>query len=69
MQEQEKIVDEFSAQLTDSTEKRLLKEEVDAEDIAENVAKATGIPVMKMMAKVRRRWSSFRKVDTVWMAF
>jgi len=29
--------------------KRLMKEEVDAEDIAENVAKATGIPVSKMM--------------------
>jgi ATP-dependent Clp protease ATP-binding subunit ClpB len=29
--------------------KRLMKEEVDAEDIAENVAKATGIPVSKML--------------------
>ncbi|MBK7306683.1 MAG: ATP-dependent chaperone ClpB [Chitinophagaceae bacterium] len=55
VQEQEKIVDEFSAQLTDSTEKRLLKEEVDAEDIAENVAKATGIPVMKMMQSEREK--------------
>ena len=53
VQEQEKIVDEFTQQLTDSTEKRLLKEEVDAEDIAENVAKATGIPVMKMMQSER----------------
>jgi ATP-dependent Clp protease ATP-binding subunit ClpB len=55
VQEQEKIVDEFTAQLTDSTEKRLLKEEVDAEDIAENVAKATGIPVMKMMQSEREK--------------
>jgi ATP-dependent Clp protease ATP-binding subunit ClpB len=55
VQEQEKIVDEFTAQLTDSTEKRLLKEEVDAEDIAENVAKATGIPVMKMMQGEREK--------------
>jgi ATP-dependent Clp protease ATP-binding subunit ClpB len=28
----------------------LLKEEVDAEDIAESVAKATGIPVTRMLA-------------------
>jgi ATP-dependent Clp protease ATP-binding subunit ClpB len=55
IQEQEKIVDEFTAQLTDSTEKRLLKEEVDAEDIAENVAKATGIPVMKMMQSEKEK--------------
>jgi ATP-dependent Clp protease ATP-binding subunit ClpB len=55
VQEQEKIVDEFTTQLLDSTEKRLLKEEVDAEDIAENVAKATGIPVMKMMQSEREK--------------
>ncbi len=53
VQEQEKIVVDFTQQLTDSTEKRLLKEEVDAEDIAENVAKATGIPVMKMLQSER----------------
>lgn len=55
VQEQEKIVEEYTQQLTDSTEKRLLKEEVDAEDIAENVAKATGIPVMKMMQSEREK--------------
>jgi ATP-dependent Clp protease ATP-binding subunit ClpB len=55
VQEQEKIVDEFTSQLMDSIEKRLLKEEVDAEDIAENVAKATGIPVMKMMQSEREK--------------
>ena len=55
IQEQEKIVDEYTAQLTENTEKRLLKEEVDAEDIAENVAKATGIPVMKMMQSEREK--------------
>ena len=38
-----------------STEKRLLKEEVDAEDIAENVARATGIPVMKMLQSEREK--------------
>jgi ATP-dependent Clp protease ATP-binding subunit ClpB len=35
--------------------KRLMKEEVDAEDIAENVAKATGIPVHKMMQSEREK--------------
>ena len=55
VQEQEKIVEEYTQQLTESTEKRLLKEEVDAEDIAENVAKATGIPVMKMMQSEREK--------------
>ncbi len=53
VQEQEKIVDDYTLQLTESTEKRLLKEEVDAEDIAENIAKATGIPVAKMMQSER----------------
>lgn len=49
VQEQQKIIDEQTRQLDDISEKRLLKEEVDAEDIAESIAKATGIPVMKMM--------------------
>ena len=55
IQEQEKIVDDYTKQLLESTEKRLLKEEVDAEDIAENVAKATGIPVMRMMQSEREK--------------
>ncbi len=55
VKEQEKIADEFTKQLTAISEKRLLKEEVDAEDIAENVAKATGIPVMKMMQSEREK--------------
>jgi ATP-dependent Clp protease ATP-binding subunit ClpB len=46
--EEAKITD-LSTQLEKSSEKRLLKEEVDAEDIAESVAKATGIPVSKML--------------------
>ena len=33
----------------------LLKEEVDAEDIAESVAKATGIPVNKMMQSEKEK--------------
>lgn len=49
MQEHEKMLAEYTKQLENISEKRLLKEEVDAEDIAESVAKATGIPVNKMM--------------------
>src|SRR5690606_3308212 len=37
------------------SEKRLLKEEVDAEDIAETVAKATGIPVGKMLKSEKEK--------------
>src|SRR6187549_835629 len=49
IKEQEKIISDLSEQLEASSEKRLLKEEVDAEDIAESVAKSTGIPVTKML--------------------
>ncbi|UEG49946.1 ATP-dependent chaperone ClpB [Ferruginibacter lapsinanis] len=55
VQLQEKIIEEQTKLLDDISEKRLLKEEVDAEDIAENVAKATGIPVMKMMQSEREK--------------
>ena len=49
IKEQEKLIADLTKQIEDSGEKRLLKEEVDAEDIAESVAKATGIPVTKML--------------------
>lgn len=51
VKEQEKLVLDLTEELNkiSANNKRLLKEEVDAEDIAENVAKATGIPVSKMM--------------------
>src|SRR5213078_3655229 len=49
IQQQEKLIEELSRQIEESGEKRLLKEEVDAEDIAESVAKSTGIPVTKML--------------------
>ncbi|MEO8108836.1 MAG: ATP-dependent chaperone ClpB [Ginsengibacter sp.] len=49
LQEEEKTIADYTSQLDEISEKRLLKEEVDAEDIAESVAKATGIPVNKMM--------------------
>lgn len=55
IQEQEKLIEEYSRQLDASSEKRLLKEEVDAEDIAENIAKATGIPVTKMMQSEKEK--------------
>src|SRR5689334_20559898 len=48
IKEQEGLIESLSTQIEESGEKRLLKEEVDAEDIAESVAKATGIPVTKM---------------------
>lgn len=55
VKEQETKVIEWTKQLEEMGEngKRLMKEEVDAEDIAENVAKATGIPVSKMMQSER----------------
>ena len=50
IKEQEKLIGEYSAQLAAISENsRIMKEEVDAEDIAESIAKATGIPVTKMM--------------------
>ncbi len=55
VKEQEALITEITAQINSSTDKRLLKEEVDAEDIAENVAKATGIPVAKMMQGEREK--------------
>ena len=55
VQHQEKIIEDQTKLLDDISEKRLLKEEVDAEDIAANVAKATGIPVMKMLQSEREK--------------
>ena len=49
IKEQETLINQLSDKLINTTEKRLLKEEVDAEDIAESVAKATGIPVTRML--------------------
>ena len=55
VKEQEQLISELSKQLSGLSEKRLLKEEVDAENIAESVAKATGIPVMKMLQSEREK--------------
>lgn len=53
VKEQEQIVAEYSQKLANTTDKRIMKEEVDAEDIAEMIAKSTGIPVSKMMQSER----------------
>lgn len=57
IKEEEAKVKASSLQLLsrDTQHKRLLKEEVDAEDIAENVAKATGIPVQRMLQSEREK--------------
>jgi ATP-dependent Clp protease ATP-binding subunit ClpB len=55
IKEQEKQISTLGEQLSQTAEKRLLKEEVDAEDIAETVAKATGIPVSRMMQSEKDR--------------
>ena len=49
VKDQEQLIQQLSDKLSAITDKRLMKEEVDAEDIAENIAKATGIPVNKML--------------------
>jgi len=57
VQEEEKKMSDLTAQLDemDTQHKRLLKEEVSADDIAENVAKATGIPVQRMLQSEREK--------------
>lgn len=55
VKEQEELINKLTVQIQESGEKRLLKEEVDAEDIAESVAKATGIPVTKMLQSDREK--------------
>ena len=57
VKEEEKAIEEATIQLNalSAHSKRLMKEEVDAEDIADNIAKATGIPVSKMMQSEREK--------------
>ena len=57
VKEQEANLENYTKELNElgANEKRLMKEKVDAEDIAENVAKATGIPVSKMMQSEREK--------------
>ncbi len=49
IKEQENILQKIQVQLTENQQKSMLKEEVTSEDIAEIVAKWTGIPVQKML--------------------
>ena len=57
IKEQESIIAALQGELNELSthSKRLMKEEVDAEDIAESVAKATGIPVTKMLQSEREK--------------
>ncbi|MDB5196956.1 MAG: Clp protease ClpB, partial [Flaviaesturariibacter sp.] len=57
IKEQEAKIAELQKELNDLSQhsKRLMKEEVDAEDIAESVAKSTGIPVSKMLQGEREK--------------
>src|SRR5215218_9641 len=57
IKEQEKTINELQDELNEMSthSKRLMKEEVDAEDIAESVAKSTGIPVTKMLQSEREK--------------
>ena len=57
VKDEEAILETCTKQLQEMGDagKRLMKEEVDAEDIAENVAKATGIPVSKMLQSDREK--------------
>ncbi len=55
MKSQEEEIVKLTADLSVLSERRLLKEEVDAEDIAEAVAKSTGIPVSKMLQSEKEK--------------
>lgn len=55
IKEQEDKIQQCNIELQELNEKRMLKEEVDADDIAESVAKATGIPVSKMMKSEKEK--------------
>lgn len=57
IKEKEATITTLTGSLAELSEnsKRLMKEEVDAEDIAESVAKATGIPVSKMLQSEREK--------------
>lgn len=55
VKEEEAKIETYTQELGELSEKRLMKEEVDAEDIAENVARATGIPVQRMVQSERMK--------------
>ena len=57
IKEEEKNIQHFTNQLNslDINGKRMMKEEIDAENIAECVSKATGIPLAKMLQSEREK--------------
>ncbi len=55
IKEEETAIDQLTNQLDNFSEKRLLKEEVDAEDIAAAISKSTGIPLSKMLQSEREK--------------
>jgi ATP-dependent Clp protease ATP-binding subunit ClpB len=57
IKDQEAIVNNLTTELNQLSlhSKRMMKEDVDAEDIAESVAKSTGIPVSKMLQSDREK--------------
>ena len=57
IKDQEALIETLNTQLGTISENgsRLMKEEVDADDIAQSVAKATGIPVSKMLQSDREK--------------
>ena len=55
MKSQEEDIVKLTDDLAALSERRMLKEEVDAEDIAEAVAKSTGIPVSKMLQSEKEK--------------
>jgi len=55
VKDQEAIIATLLQELAMVNEKRIMKEEVDADDIAESVAKITGIPVAKMLQSEREK--------------
>ncbi|QEC66961.1 ATP-dependent chaperone ClpB [Panacibacter ginsenosidivorans] len=55
IKDKEQSIDKLSKELDSISDKRIMKEEVDAEDIAESIAKSTGIPVAKMLQSEREK--------------
>lgn len=62
IKEQEDLISQMNEELKEHSEKRLLKEEVDAEDIAESISKATGIPVTRMLQTERDKLMNLEEV-------
>lgn len=55
IQEQEKIIETQTKALLEQGGERLIKEEIDAEDIAETIAKMTQIPVTKILQSEKQK--------------